>query len=77
MPLKQELRIYEREKNNLLSEARGKFVLIKGDKVIGIYASQEDALAEGYKQFGNKEFLVKEISEIEPVNFFTRPLVIG
>jgi hypothetical protein len=75
MSLEQELKTYEKEKEKLLAEAKGKFVLIKGDKIIGVYASQEDALAEGYKRFGNEEFLVKEITEIEPVNFFTRPLV--
>lgn len=75
MPLEQELKTYEKEKEKLLSEGKGKFVLIKGDEIIGIYTSQEDALAEGYKRFGNEEFLVKEIIEIEPVNFFTRPLV--
>lgn len=75
MSLEQELKTYEENKERLLSEAKGKFVLIKGDKIIGIYVSQEDALAEGYKRFGNEEFLVKEITEIEPVNFFTRPIV--
>lgn len=76
MSLEQELKTYEKEKEKLLSEAKGKFALIKGDKIIGIYVSQEDALAEGYKRFGNEEFLVKEITEIEPVNFFTRPVVV-
>ena len=75
MPLEQELKIYKRERKRLLSESEGKFALIKGREVIGVYASQEDALAEGYKRFGNEEFLVKEITEIEQVNFFTRPLV--
>jgi len=76
MSLEQELKTYEKEKEKLLSEAKGKFALIKRDKIIGIYVSQEDALAEGYKRFGNEEFLVKEITEIEPVNFFTRPVVV-
>lgn len=71
MSLEQELKTYENEKEKLLSEGKGKFALIKGNKIIGIYVSQEDALAEGYKRFGNEEFLVKEITEIEPVNFFT------
>lgn len=76
MPLEQELKTYEREREKLLSEAKGKFVLIKGDKIVGIYVSQEDALAEGYKRFGNEEFLVKEITQIEPINFLTRPVIV-
>lgn len=75
MLLEQELKTYQQEKERLLLESKGKFVLIKGDKIIGIYAAKEDALVEGYKRFGNTEFLVKEITEIEPVHFFTRPLV--
>jgi len=75
MPLEQELRTYEKEKARLLLEAKGKFVLIKGNEIIGVYAAKEDALIEGYKRFGNTEFLVKEITEIEPVHFFTRPLI--
>lgn len=74
MSLEQELKTYQKEKEKLLQESKGKFVLIKGGEIIGVYASQEDALAEGYKKFGNEEFLVKEITEVEPVNFFTRPL---
>lgn len=76
MSLDQELKTYEREKEKLLSEAGGKFVLIKESEILGVFASQEDALAEGYKKFGNEEFLVKEVIEIEPVNFFSRPLAI-
>jgi len=76
MSLEQELKTYEQEKQKLLLESKGKFVLIKGNEIIGVYANQEDALTEGYKKFGNQEFLVKEITEIEPVNFFSRPLVV-
>lgn len=75
MALEQELQTYEKEKQKLLSESRGKFVLIKAEEVVGAYVSHEDALTEGYKRFGNQEFLVKEIIEVEPVNFFTRPIV--
>jgi hypothetical protein len=76
MKFKQELETYEDAKEKLLAESKGKFVLIKGSEIIGVYTSQEDALAEGYKRFGNKEFLVKEVIEVEPVNFFTRPLAV-
>lgn len=77
MPLEQELKTYEQAKQKLLPESRGKFALVKGDKIVGIYVSKEDALAEGYEKFGNDEFLVKEIVEMEPINFFNRPLTIN
>lgn len=74
MTLEQELKTYEGKKESLLAESRGKFVLIKGGEIIGIYTNYEDALRAGYEKFGNQEFLVKEITEIEHINFFTRHL---
>ncbi len=74
-PLEKELATYQKEKSRLLAESMGKFVLIKEDKVVGIFVSQEDALAEGYKQFGNTEFLIKKITEFEEIGNFTRALV--
>lgn len=72
--LEKELRTYQREKQRLLQDSAGKFVLIKGDEVNGVFASQEDALAEGYHQFGNTEFLVKKVVEFEEIGNFTRVL---
>lgn len=74
-PLDLEIKTYEEQKEKLLAEAKDKFVLIKGSKIIDIYASQDDALSEGYKKFGNNEFLVKQVSDIEPVNYFSRAVV--
>lgn len=73
--LKQELATYKKLKNRLLDEAKGNFVLIKGDKMLGTYSSYNDALTEGYKRFGNTPFLVKQVTEIEEVHYFTRPIV--
>ena len=75
MPLKQELKTYNELKNKLLKESRGKFVLIKGSEMIGAYDNKDTALSEGYKRFGNQEFLVKEVLDFEAVNFFTRQII--
>ncbi|HSU13579.1 hypothetical protein [Longimicrobium sp.] len=45
----------------------GKFVLIRGAEVIDTFASYEDALRQGYRQFGLDPFLVKQIQTIELV----------
>ena len=67
-----ELKAYEQHKNELLATARGKFVLIRGTEVLGVYDSKMDAIAQGYKQFGNVPFLVKQIVEVEtPQNFIS------
>jgi hypothetical protein len=70
-----ELKTYEQNRDHLLGTAEGKFVLIHNDQVIGIYDSKMDAIAEGYRQFGNVPFLVKQILKIEaPLNFMSNLL---
>ncbi len=75
MNLEQELKTFEENKEKLLVEKKGRFVLIKGNEVVSDFASFEDALSDGYKRYGNKEFLVKQVVESEPVNFFTREVI--
>lgn len=73
--LKTELETYEKHKNELLGTAQGKFVLIHGGEIVETYESQIDAIAEGYRRFGNVPFLVKQIVEIEvPANFVSNLL---
>ena len=63
--LDRELATYEREKGRLLAEARGKFVLIKGDDVIGTFDTQIDAINDGWRRFGNVPILTKQVVEVE------------
>lgn len=75
--LQKELETFESHKQELVGKAAGKFVLIKGDKIIDTFENQADAIAAGYKQFGNVPFLVKQILEVEaPVNFHTLNLAV-
>jgi len=68
--LERELGVYEKNKDELLKKANGKFVLIKDDKIIDIFDTEMDAIRQGYKNFGNVPFLVKQILEIEvPLRF--------
>jgi len=70
--LRQELEIYESHREQLLGEARGKYVLIRGDSIIATYDTEQDAINEGYRQFGNVPFLVKRIAALdEPANFLS------
>jgi hypothetical protein len=57
-----------------LSSHEGKFVLISGSEVLGTFESYQDALAAGYEKLGLKPFLVKRISAVETLSFFTREL---
>ncbi len=70
--LDRELETYEREKEDLLGRAAGKFVLIHVEEVVGPYDSETDAIAEGYRRFGNVPFLVKRVLEVDtPINFLS------
>lgn len=73
--LDKEIATYEEQKGNLLGTSEGKFVLIHDDQIQGVFESKKDAIAQGYRQFGNVPFLVKMIVKIEtPQNFVTNLL---
>lgn len=58
--LEKELETYNGLLPNLL-ENQGRFVLIKGNDVAGIWDTYKDAIQEGYRLFGLEPFLVKQI----------------
>ncbi len=66
-----EIETYERELPDLLGDD-GRFALIQGEAVAGIYDTYEDALRVGYEKFGLNPFLVKQIQPAEQVQSFTR-----
>ncbi len=66
---KKESETYKREKDRLLKEGHeGCFVLIKEDKLIGIFKTPEEAYGEGLKSFGNVSMYIKKISKDEPTS---------
>lgn len=73
--LQKEIETFKAKKNEVLAQAEGKFVLIKGEKVIGLFESQGDALQEGYKQFGKGPFLVKQVLALDVPLRFASPLI--
>lgn len=73
MALEKEIEAYHRELAKL-TDQEGKFVVIQGDTVIGIYVTYEDALKVGYDKCGLNPFLVKKIQSVEQVQYFSRDL---
>jgi hypothetical protein len=63
MALEKELAFFEAQKAELLKTHKGQFALIHEDKLLGVYATFEQAFAAGVKTVGNKPFLVQEIHE--------------
>ncbi len=74
MALEKEQATYQRELPNLLAN-EGKFVLIHGDGVAGVFDTYHDALQIGYQQFKLEPFFIKQISAAEKVQFFSRDIL--
>lgn len=73
--LSKELKTYEVNLGSLLGSHEGKFVLIYGEKVLGTFDSQMDAITRGYRELGNVPFLVKQVLKVDvPLSFVSNVL---
>jgi hypothetical protein len=73
MALEQELDTYRKKRDELLPYA-GRYVLIHGDQVAGVWDSYEDALRVGYDKFGLNPFFIRKIETVESVHYSTREI---
>ena len=73
MTLEVELKTYRNSLQELLAD-EGKYVLIQGDEIVGLFDTYADALQSGYDKCGLDPFLVKQIESNEQIQFFTRPI---
>ncbi len=65
-PLFVEWEAYRREVARLLAEGHeGRHVLIKGEEVVGLFATDEEAVIEGYRRYFGQPFLVHQVQERE------------
>jgi hypothetical protein len=65
--LEREQAVYDANLARWLAEHESEHVLIKGDDVIGFFATRDEALAAGYARFGVVPLLVKEVAASKPV----------
>jgi len=56
-----------RDRLDELLRDEGKYVLIKGREIIGIYVERDEALHEAVSRFGSQAVFVKRIAAKEPV----------
>jgi hypothetical protein len=72
--LEQELEVFANQLPQLLKDEqkRGKYALVHGDKVDSVWPTVDEALQAGYDRFGLEVFLVKEITDNEKPQFFSR-----
>src|SRR5262245_24440078 len=60
MALEEEQATYLAKLTELLAD-EGKFVLVHGPSIVGIYTTSEEAMREGYERFKREPFLVRKI----------------
>jgi hypothetical protein len=63
--LAEETNYYHEVKESLLPTAEGKFALIKGRKLVGLFDSPDKAYSEGIAQLGNVPMLIVQVKKEE------------
>jgi hypothetical protein len=72
-PLQKEVEAFEKERSKLSGDV-GKFAVVYGGKVIGTFATYEEALTKGYEVAKLEPFLVEQISSLPQVQHFSRAI---
>ena len=68
--LEKETKIFEQKLPELVKTDLGKFVLVKEDKIIGVFAAIVDALSYGYEKYKDQPFFVRQVSLAQqPLDF--------
>jgi hypothetical protein len=75
MHLESDYKFFESKLSELLKEHRGQFVIVKDNALHGFFPAMEDALKEGYKKFGNAEFLIQEVTDEKRINYINSAFV--
>ncbi len=68
MDFEKELETYRRALPNWVEE-EGRWTLILGDEIAGVFDTREEATDEGYEKYALAHFMVKQIHQVEPVYF--------
>lgn len=66
-PLAREIAFYERQKDELLKTHAGKFVVISGERIIGIFDTAQSAYEMGVAEVGTAPLLLRQITPESPV----------
>jgi hypothetical protein len=66
--LEQERKFYEQHRKELLAEHAGLYALIKGEEMIGAFATLREAYEHGIGRFGNIPMLIRQILPADPAH---------
>jgi dihydrofolate reductase len=56
-----EIKIYNKNKKDLLEKYKDKFIVIKSDEILASFSTQEEAYRAGLEKFGEKSFFIKQV----------------
>ncbi len=60
-----ELRTFDEHRAELVGRSAGKYALVHETDIAGAFDTEHDAIAEGYRRYGNIAFLVKQIAAVD------------
>ncbi len=63
--LAEERQFYDDHLQEWLRDYPGRFVLVRGKELIGVFDTPDDALAEGARRFGLSSFLVRRVEPVQ------------
>lgn len=69
--LEKEFEYYLKHQNELLQKYNNRYIVIVGSKVVGDYASNEEALVEAKKTFQLGSFLIQKCTEGDSAYTYT------
>jgi hypothetical protein len=75
--LVEERRFYESQREKLLEQSEGKFALIHGAHLLGVYDTGKAAYEAGVKQLGNVPMLIVQVLRKEPTESVSPALHAG
>ena len=75
--LEQERKYFAENRDELLARYPGKFVLVKGDELIGTFNTIEEALADGARRFATESFLVRQVTAADEKEISIPALTLG
>lgn len=68
MAFEKELEAYRKALPDWVEE-EGRWTLILGDEIAGVFPGFAEAIDAGYEKYGLAHFMVKQIHQVEPVYF--------
>ena len=66
--LNHELKFYEENKPDLVARHAGRFALVKGGELIGVFATMQEAYSSSIEKFGNVPVLIRQILPADPAH---------